>query len=48
MYQRLKSPVSIGSLQLENRVVMPAMGVNLAAKGGGVSDDVIAYYEARF
>lgn len=47
MHKIMSSPISIGCLQLANRVVMPAMGVNLAAKGGGVSDDVIAYYEAR-
>jgi len=26
---------------------MPAIGVNLSAQGGGVSDDIIAYYQAR-
>ncbi|MEA5013863.1 MAG: FAD-dependent oxidoreductase [Candidatus Limiplasma sp.] len=47
MYRKLTSPVSIGSLCLHNRVVMPAMGVNLSARDGGVSEDIIAYYEAR-
>jgi 2,4-dienoyl-CoA reductase-like NADH-dependent reductase (Old Yellow Enzyme family) len=47
MYEHLGSPVSIGQMTLPNRVFMPAMGVNLAAPGGGVTDDVIAYYEAR-
>ena len=47
MYSTMESPVFIGRLQLSNRVVMPAMGVNLAASGGGVSDDIIAFYEAR-
>lgn len=37
----------IGRLTMPNRVVMPAMGVNLAAPDGGVTDDVIAFYEAR-
>ena len=41
MYDAMKSPISIGRLQLSNRVVMPAMGVNLSARGGGVSDDII-------
>jgi len=43
----MKTTVSIGRLQLNNRVVMPAMGVNLSALDGGVSDDIIAFYEAR-
>ena len=47
MYDKMRSPVSIGKLMVSNRVVMPAMGVNLSAKGGGVSDDIIAFYEAR-
>jgi 2,4-dienoyl-CoA reductase-like NADH-dependent reductase (Old Yellow Enzyme family)/thioredoxin reductase len=47
MYEKMKSPVSIGNLQLSNRVVMTAMGVNLSALDGGVSDDIIAFYEAR-
>ncbi|MCL2704561.1 MAG: NAD(P)/FAD-dependent oxidoreductase [Defluviitaleaceae bacterium] len=47
MYKLMNSSFSIGNLQLVNRVVMPAMGVNLSAKGGGVSDDIIAFYETR-
>ena len=43
----MRSPISIGCLQLNNRVVMPAMGVNLSSRDGGVSDDIIAFYEAR-
>ena len=46
-YPLLNTPFSIGQLPLKNRVVMPAMGVNLAAQGGGVSDDIVAFYEAR-
>jgi len=47
MFPIMKSPISIGNLELKNRVVMPAMGVNLSAKDGGVSEEIIAYYEAR-
>ena len=47
MFPNLKNSISIGKLTLSNRVVMPAMGVNLSARDGGVSDDIIAYYEAR-
>jgi 2,4-dienoyl-CoA reductase-like NADH-dependent reductase (Old Yellow Enzyme family)/thioredoxin reductase len=34
-------------MELKNRVAMTSMGVNLAAPGGGVNDDIIAFYEAR-
>ena len=47
MYDRLFSPVRIGRLEIKNRVAMTSMGVNLAAPGGGVNDDIIAFYEAR-
>lgn len=47
MYEKLFSPVQIGRLRIKNRVAMTAMGVNLAAAGGGVNDDIIAFYEAR-
>ncbi len=47
MYARLFSPVRIGSVAIKNRVAMTPMGVNLAAAGGGVNDDIIAFYEAR-
>lgn len=46
-YRRLFSPVRIGSVEIKNRVAMTPMGVNLAAAGGGVNDDIIAFYEAR-
>jgi 2,4-dienoyl-CoA reductase-like NADH-dependent reductase (Old Yellow Enzyme family)/NADPH-dependent 2,4-dienoyl-CoA reductase/sulfur reductase-like enzyme len=46
-FNKLQSPMKIGRLPIPNRVVMPAMGTNIAAAGGGVNDDVIAYYEAR-
>ena len=35
MYPNLFSPVSIGRLEIKNRVAMTAMGINLAAAGGG-------------
>ncbi len=47
MYDNLFSAASIGRLTIPNRVVMTAMGTNLAKAGGGVSDDLIAFYEAR-
>jgi 2,4-dienoyl-CoA reductase-like NADH-dependent reductase (Old Yellow Enzyme family) len=47
MYDKLRSPMNIGQVNIPNRVVMTAMGVFIAAPGGGVNDDIIAYYEAR-
>lgn len=47
MFEKLFSPVRIGGLEIRNRVAMTPMGVGLAAAGGGVSDDIIAFYEAR-
>ena len=47
MFPRLFSPVRIGRMEIKNRVAMTAMGVNLAVVGGGVNDDLIAFYEAR-
>lgn len=47
MYRTLFSPAHIGRVEIKNRVAMTAMGVELATAGGGVNDDIIAFYEAR-
>jgi len=47
MYERLFSTERIGRAEIKNRVVMTPMGTVIAAPGGGVNDDIIAYYEAR-
>lgn len=47
MYDLLQSKITIGHLTIKNRVAMTAMGVFIAAPGGGVNDDIIAFYEAR-
>ena len=47
MYERLFSTGRIGRIEIKNRVVMTPMGTVIAAPGGGVNDDIIAYYEAR-
>jgi len=47
MFERLKSDMSIGNVTIQNRVVMPAMGVSIGKPEGGVTDDIIAFYEAR-
>jgi 2,4-dienoyl-CoA reductase-like NADH-dependent reductase (Old Yellow Enzyme family) len=43
----LFSPGRIGSMELRNRVVMPAMTTRLANDDGTVSDATIAYFAAR-
>ncbi|MFB3765138.1 MAG: FAD-dependent oxidoreductase [Methanotrichaceae archaeon] len=47
MYEKLFSTGRIGRVEIKNRVVMTPMGTVIAAPGGGVNDDIIAYYEAR-
>ena len=46
-YDALFQPGRIGSLQLKNRLIMPAMGTALADAEGRVTDRLIAYYRAR-
>jgi len=46
-YSRLFSQGKIGTLDIKNRVVMPAMGVGLANEDGTPSDKMIGYYEER-
>ncbi|MEW6398878.1 MAG: FAD-dependent oxidoreductase [Bacillota bacterium] len=40
-------PFRLGPVTLRNRVVMPAMTTRLAAADGSVTDELVAYYEAR-
>lgn len=47
MYEHLTSPVSIGGLQLRNRMAMAAMGVEIADHDGHAREPIIAYYEER-
>lgn len=46
-YPHLLSPGRIGSLELKNRLLMTAMGTNLANGDGTISEDSIGFYEAR-
>jgi len=46
MYSSLFTPVSLGKMEIKNRIVMGPMG-NLADPDGGFSDRQIAYYAAR-
>lgn len=46
MYERLLSPIKIGSLDLPNRILMPAMQLNLTPTGK-VSDEMVDFFVAR-
>lgn len=43
----LNSPIQIGSLTLKNRFVMAATSSRLCTEDGYVTDDLVAFYEAR-
>ncbi len=46
-YEHLLSPGRIGTLELRNRLIMAPMGEELGDENGEVSDDQVAYLEAR-
>lgn len=46
-YEHLLKAGKIGNLYLKNRVVMPAMGVNLANSNGEATEVISRYYEER-
>lgn len=46
-YPHLFSPITIRSMTLKNRVVMPPIGTNFAGLGGEMKDEHIAYYAQR-
>lgn len=46
-YERLLAPGRIGTLDVRNRIIMAPMGDLLANGDGSVSDNQIAYFEAR-
>lgn len=43
----LFEPITVGSLELRNRIVMPPMDCNYAGPSGEVTEKVIAHYEQR-
>src|SRR3972149_4175912 len=43
----LFEPVPIGTMELKNRIVMPAMATHLADPHGYITDRLISYYGAR-
>lgn len=47
MYDMLQTPYTLKRLHLKNRLVMSSMGVNLGAPEGGVTEELLAFYEAR-
>ncbi|HHY39803.1 MAG TPA: FAD-dependent oxidoreductase [Syntrophaceticus sp.] len=46
-FRLLFSPIRIGTMEVSNRFVVPPMGTNLANPDGTVSEELIAYWEAR-
>ncbi len=46
-FPSLLQPGKIGSLQLKNRLIMPAMGTQLADAEGKATDRLVSYYRAR-
>lgn len=47
MFEKLFSPLKIRSMELKNRVVMPAMGTRMASIDGEITNKLIAYHAAR-
>lgn len=46
-HRTLLSPGKIGPLELKNRMIVTAMGVNFAESDGSAGDKLIAYHEAQ-
>ena len=46
-FPKLFEPGRIGEMELRNRMVMPAMGTNLATRDGYVTEQMKDYYEER-
>jgi 2,4-dienoyl-CoA reductase-like NADH-dependent reductase (Old Yellow Enzyme family)/thioredoxin reductase len=46
-YPHLFTPLTIRTMRLPNRIVMPAMATNFASETGGVTPWMLSYYEAR-
>ena len=47
MYTHLASPGKIGSLTIKNRMAMTAASASLSEPDGTMTEDMLAYYEAR-
>ena len=46
-YEMLFTPIKIGSVEVKNRFVVPAMGTNLAEHNGEAGETLISYYTER-
>ena len=46
-FRKLLEPGRIGSLELKNRIIMPAMGTRFAGVWGEVNDLIVEYYRRR-
>lgn len=46
-YSKLFQPITIGNMEVKNRLVVPPMETGFAGPDGGVSDRLIDYYSAR-
>ncbi len=46
-FRKLFEPIQIGNIQLRNRIVMPAMGTQLASDTGAVTERLIDYHVER-
>ena len=47
LLQKLFEPIEIGRLSVKNRLVMPAMHINLGSEEEGLTDQAIDFYETR-
>ncbi|MDY4172755.1 MAG: FAD-dependent oxidoreductase [Evtepia sp.] len=47
MYEKLSAPGQIGGLTLKNRIAMTAASASLSEPDGTMTEDMLAYYEAR-
>lgn len=47
MYDKLFEPIKIGSMELKNRLVVPAMSTLTATPDGASTEQFIAYHERK-
>src|SRR3990172_10389920 len=47
LLQKLFEPIEIGRLSVKNRLVMPAMHINLGSEEEGLTNQAIDFYETR-
>lgn len=46
-FKKMFEPINIGTMDVKNRFVVPAMGTNYAGSNGEVTDTLVEYYGAR-